>query len=65
MKGSPFRHPDIGVDMPVPRDMATTPIGPHERMSEKEAAKSLAKTQKPRHEDNRGMDPAGGGCRDS
>lgn len=64
MKGdSAFRHPDPGQDMPVPRDMATTPTGPHERMSEAEVNKALAKTW-PKHEDNRGMDPASGGTRE-
>lgn len=64
-KASAFRHPDPGVDVPVPRDLVTAPIGPHERMTEEDAAKSLGKTQRPRHKDNRGQDPVSGGHPDN
>lgn len=66
MPESPFRHPDPGVRMPVPRDMvvsASQDEDDFERMTEKDAAKSLAKSQKPRQPDNRGADPALGGAR--
>lgn len=55
---TPFTHPDPGVNMPVPRDMERAPGGPYERLTEEDSNKTLAKSQRPGHKDNRGGSPA-------
>lgn len=52
--------------MPVPRDAVVAQSQDDEDfelMEAKDAADSLAKSQRPKHEDNRGQHPAGGGTR--
>lgn len=56
---SAFRHPDPGVLMPRP----DTPAERWERMPLDDASEELAKTKKPNHPDNRGMEPSLGGNR--